>query len=125
MGELMQWMEGEQGEGRQIERYGPLPGRSRYSFIDRRDEARHVVTVRRLERRTQEAVAQEISAAHKAIAHHRRLGQEYESALFEADRAAHLADAVAGDNLKLRAEADILQSELFQRLRADLDRSGR
>lgn len=120
--DLTRWMRDEQGEGRQLERYGQLPARSRWGVTDRRREGRHVLIVRDLERQTQEGLAKEARDALVALARQERLARELDEAKFKLERAKRTSQIVAGDDPELRVQFDILDAEFFQQLRRDLGR---
>lgn len=122
MGELARWMRDEEGEGQRLERYGPLPARSRWGLVDRRAESRHVLGIRQIERQTQRAIAGEARDALVALARQERLSRELDEAKFKLERAKRTSQIVAGDDPELRMQFDILDTEFFQQVRRDLGR---
>jgi hypothetical protein len=120
--DLTRWMRDEQGEGVQLERYGPLPAHSRWGLADRRREGRHVLIVRDLERQTQEGIAREARDALVALARQERLSRELDEAKLKLERARRTSQIVAGDDPELRMQFEILETEFFQQIRRDLGR---
>ncbi|HVX20672.1 MAG TPA: hypothetical protein VHB02_04930 [Acidimicrobiales bacterium] len=122
--DLTRWLEDQEGEGRQQERYAAPPVLSRLGALDRQKAGRHVIKMRNLERMTQEAVATEASQAIQALARQERQVREAESAKLHLERQHRLSQALAAGDPELLAEFGVIDTEFFQHLRLDLRRQG-
>jgi hypothetical protein len=120
--ELSRWMRDEEGEGRQLDRYAPPPARTRLGLADRRREGRHVLTMRDLERKTQEGIATEASQALVALARQERLSRELDEAKFKIERAHRTSQIIAAGDPEMAAKFAVLDDGLFRQIRADLHR---